>query len=286
MTNQSVFKSEEGKNAIIKVYDSILDRWPVPYETLNIPTSYGNTFIIACGEKSAPPLILLHGTSSNSAMWIGDVSEYSRYYRVYAVDIPGEPGKSEAIRYEVTGPAHTEWLDEIFEALKIDQAVLLGLSFGGWIAAKYASAHPERVVKLVLLCPSGISPQKISFMFKVIPLMFCGEWGLNKIVGIVNGNQSVPDEVVSYSKLISSHFNPRVVVIPLLTDEELKRLKMPVLLIVGAKDALLHSKKTAARMRKVLPHASVVLLPGVGHVLIDQINRIMDFLEPGAGFVF
>lgn len=111
MKNQAVFKSEEGKNAILTVYDSLLNRWPVPYETMNIPTRYGNTFVIACGEKSDPPLVLLHGTSSNSAIWIGDVVEYSRDYRVYTVDIPGEPGKSAAVRYDLTGPAHTEWLD-------------------------------------------------------------------------------------------------------------------------------------------------------------------------------
>lgn len=49
MTYKPVYKSKEGKNAVLKVYDSLLVQWPVPYEVLNISTRYGNTHIIACG---------------------------------------------------------------------------------------------------------------------------------------------------------------------------------------------------------------------------------------------
>jgi len=67
-------------------YDALLARWPVPYTTLGIASRYGATFVAASGSESAPPLVLIHGAGSNSAMWAGDVGEYSRHYRVYAVD--------------------------------------------------------------------------------------------------------------------------------------------------------------------------------------------------------
>ena len=93
MKTPIIYKTEAGRNAIMAFYDTILERWPVPYESMSIPTRHGRTYVIACGKQTAPPLILLHGSSSNSAMWIGDAAEYCRNYRVYAIDLPGEPAR-------------------------------------------------------------------------------------------------------------------------------------------------------------------------------------------------
>jgi hypothetical protein len=67
-------------------YDSILARWPIPYQIRMIPTRHGETFVLTCGNASAPPLVLLHGSASNSAMWIGDAATYSQNYHIYAVE--------------------------------------------------------------------------------------------------------------------------------------------------------------------------------------------------------
>ncbi|NLW91205.1 MAG: alpha/beta hydrolase [Syntrophomonadaceae bacterium] len=98
MKEAPVFKSESGWQAIMAGYDEILGRWPIPYESIMVPTRHGLTHIIACGKKDSPPLLLLHGSSSNATMWIRDVKIYAEKYRVYAVDLPGEPGKSEPVR--------------------------------------------------------------------------------------------------------------------------------------------------------------------------------------------
>jgi pimeloyl-ACP methyl ester carboxylesterase len=65
---------------------------------------------------------------------------------------------------------------------------------------------------------------------------------------------------------------------PLFEDEELKRLEMPVLVIVGEKDALLHSRKTAERLSRLLPQATIEVLPDQGHVLIGLQERVLAFL--------
>ena len=124
--------------------------------------------MIASGEKTAPPLILLHGSGSNAVSWAGDVAQYSLSFRVYAVDIPGEPGKSAEKRFPWDGPAYAEWLEDILDELQINKTTLLGLSQGGWIAIKFAVCDPERVDKLVLLAPGGIVPTKVSFILAAI----------------------------------------------------------------------------------------------------------------------
>ena len=278
MKNQQIFKSEAGKKAILERYDSVLNQWPLPYETMNISTRYGQTFVMACGDPLAPPLVLLHGSSSNSAMWIGDVVEYCRRYRVYALDIPGEPGKSEAVRFDLKEPDPAAWLQEVFAGLHIDRAVLLGISLGGWLALKFATTCPEQVEKLVLLCPAGVAPQKTSFILQTVALMFFGQWGIERLIKIVNGSQSIAVEALEYTRLIADNFNPRIETIPIFSDEDLGKLRMPVLLIVGEKDALLPSKKTAARLSRLLPDLTAVVLPDKGHVLINFAPQIMEFL--------
>ena len=67
MTN--IYKSPEGERAVQGRYRLFLQYWPVANEQLRVPTREGETFIIACGDEKAPPLLLLHGSASNSAMW-------------------------------------------------------------------------------------------------------------------------------------------------------------------------------------------------------------------------
>lgn len=278
MNYKRAFKSDKGRAEVLRVYDEILHRWQVPYETINIDTAYGKTFIIRSGENALPPLILLHGTSTNSSMWIDDAALYSKYFCVYAIDIPGEPGKSDERQYPLKGSAYFQWLNEIISILRLDTASIVGISLGAWLAVGYASKYQGKVEKLVLLCPSGIGAQKASFMLKAIPLMFLGNRGLDKISQMVNGGQPIPIEAAEYTKLIARNFNLRTESVPIYSDEELRRLKMPVLLYAGEKDVLLDSRKTVNRISALLPNAKANLLSGYGHVLIGLKSEIVNFL--------
>ncbi|MBC8236386.1 alpha/beta hydrolase, partial [bacterium] len=233
MSTKSIYKSPEGEKAVMDLYDSLLARWPVPCETLNIPTQHGDTFVIASGEKSAPPLILLHGSNANSITWSNDVIEYSSHYRVYAVDTLGEPGKSSPNRPKWDSLAYAEWLDDVFDALKLEKVSLIGMSQGGWIAIKFATYKPERVGKLVLLCPGGVTPARLSFVLRAIPLSLLGRWGIKPIKRIVFGNEPLHEEVDEYVTLIMRHFKARIDAQSIFSDEELRRLTMPTLLLVG-----------------------------------------------------
>lgn len=71
------FKSEQGKKEVLKYYDMLLTKGSLPHEEIIINTSYGETFVIAKGKKELPPLVLLHGSGMNSAMWIREMDELS-----------------------------------------------------------------------------------------------------------------------------------------------------------------------------------------------------------------
>ncbi|MEK8126707.1 alpha/beta hydrolase [Paenibacillus filicis] len=280
MNNTGIFKSEDGKATVLNSYSQLLARCTVPYEEIHVKTRYGMTYIIASGDPSLPPLILLHGSGSNSSMWVGDMAKYAQHYRVFAVDIPGDPGKSEEKQYALNSPAYTEWMEDVLHSLQLQQASFVGISLGAWMIINFAVKHLAKVEKMVLISPSGIGPQKISFIFKVIPLMLLGEKGKDKVTRLVNGNQSVPEEALKHLKLISSHYKFRSGPVPVFTDSELSGLTMPILLIAGEQDVMLHSKKSADRLSRLAPHAQINLIPDQGHVLIHLTHRILPFLLP------
>jgi len=278
METTSLFRTPEGEKAIMAFYDSVLERWPVPHEELEIDTRLGKTFVIACGEKDQPALVLLHGASSNAASWVGDALEYSSHFRVFAVDTPGDPGKSVQARPAWNSPAYAEWLEDVLNGLHLPEVNLLGISQGGWIALKYAVYQPERIKKLALLAPAGIVADKTSFIVRAVLYSLAGRQGAEAINRMVLGNQSVHEDAIKYMNLILTQFRSRVEIMPLFTDQELKRLIMPVLLIGGRLDAIRNAEKIQARLKLLVPSLQTVIYPDRGHALINLAADCLPFL--------
>ncbi len=261
------------------LYDRALASWRVGYDATHVPTRHGDTFVLTCGDASAPPLVLLHGAGTNSAIWIEDAPIYSRQYRVCAVDLIGEAGKSAPNRPAWDGPAYAEWLEDVFEALHIEQAVLIGISQGGWTALKFTTAHPERVSKLVLLTPGGIVPDKLSFLLRAIPFSMMGKTGSRRMARLVYGSQPIPEGVEEVFDVVTGNFKSRMGVLPIFSDEELRRLTMPTLLLVGDEDALRDAAKIGARLGGLLPHLTAITIPRAGHALLNTTPYILPFLR-------
>jgi pimeloyl-ACP methyl ester carboxylesterase len=277
----AIYKTEAGGRALAQRYRNLLTRWPVANEQLHLATSQGETFVIASGDKAAPPLVLLHGAGSNSLSWLRDVAEWAKHFRVYAVDVIGEPGLSAPSRPPLASDAYARWLGEVFDALSLTQADIVGMSLGGWLALDFATRHPTRVRRLALLCPGGVGRQKMGFFFKAMVLMLFGEWGRKKALSLALGatRESANPQAEAYMLSIFREFRPRRDVLPIFGDERLKQLTMPVLLIVGRRDAMLDSQETTARMTRTVPNLTVHELPTTGHLITGQTDTIATFLR-------
>lgn len=134
MSRLSVFKTPEGEAVYRAAYDVALKLWPVPYDELYIPTRFGRTHVLVSGPTQAPPLVLLHGYMATSIMWAPNIADFSHDYRVYAIDIMGQPSKSipgEPIR---DAADYVAWLTATLDMLRVDRVTLIGMSFGGWLA--------------------------------------------------------------------------------------------------------------------------------------------------------
>lgn len=275
---KSVFKSAEGERAVRERYLEILERWPVPHQQLRVPTREGETFVVACGDEGAPPLVLLHGSVANSAIWIGSVAAWAAHFRVYAVDIIGDAGLSAPSRPPLDSDAHALWLDDVMDGLSLARASMVGVSLGGWLVLDYATRRPERVESLAVLCPAGVGRQKLSIVFKTIPLQMMGSWGKRKAAELVLGRTPAnPPPALQYFALIHKHFRMRLVKLPVFSDRALQRLTMPVMAIVGGKDVLMDSAETKRRVERNIPHAEIRYLPEAGHFIPAQTQTILEF---------
>lgn len=275
MNEAKIYRSERGKLAIQRTYRELLDGWPVPARRRTVETSLGATFVLESGPEDAPPLVLLHGSGTNAAMWRAEVPVWSRCFRVLALDLPGEPGLSAQVRPPLASDAHARWLDEVFDRLGLRAPAVVGASLGAWVALDHAVRRPSRVGRLVLLCPAGVGRQKYGWLLPVVLLRLLGPWGRRRSVAKVAGLDDAP--FLDYLTEIYREFRPRTDRLPVFTDSQLAGLPMPVLAIAGECDAMFDTAETARRLRTV-PGATVRVLTGIGHSVLGQAEAVSAFL--------
>jgi len=228
------------------------------------------------------PLVLFHGAGTVDGF---DFAE--AWADRYQVIVPYHPGFGES----EDDPTFTDIHDyvmyylELFDALKVDTMNLVGLSMGGYLAAKFASEHGQRIKKLVLIAPYGLSvPEHPTADIIAIP----GE----EIVPMLVSNFDVlkkklpekPDgdfiatryrEATSFARMFWEHpTDPKF-------PRYLHRVKMPTLIVWGDEDRLMPVQQ-AQSWRKLIPNSEVMIVKGAGHIVqldkpetVDAIGRFL-----------
>ncbi len=97
-------------------------------------------------------LILFPGWPGNFSVNDKDLEFFSRYFEVFAVNIPGF-GKSGTINGEPDLDKLMAVITKFTKKLDLNKYYLIGFSYGGMIALKLASLHPEKVLRLIAAAP-------------------------------------------------------------------------------------------------------------------------------------
>jgi pimeloyl-ACP methyl ester carboxylesterase len=237
------FRSAKAKEEHLALYDLRAQQWPVASENRMVETSYGQTFVRISGATNDQVLVLLHGASANSLMWMQNIEALSACYKTYAVDNNYDYGRSVYTRPVRKPGDYVNWLDELFTALALgDQIYLMGMSYGGWLTSLYALRFPNRLAKIVLLAPAAtVLPMRLEFWMRAMlaglhPRFFKGF--MNWILGDgANNDETTQKKVAEGTEdvLVASRcFKPKATVVPtVLTDKELQSLQVPTLFVVG-----------------------------------------------------
>jgi pimeloyl-ACP methyl ester carboxylesterase len=288
MTHTSAFKTPEGEAAYLAAYEAAMKLWPVPYEEIEIPSRFGMTHIVTSGPKDAPPLVLLHGYMANLTMWSPNIADFSKDYRLYAIDVMGQAGKSIPDPDEPIGDAAdlVTWLSETLNGLNLERIFLVGMSYGGWLALNFAMTAPERVRKLVLLSPAAsLQPLVRQFGLRVMAMIFFPtRLTVNSLMGWM-GIKDTPGDtltrcVLDLAYLGMKHFRlvPETArVMPgVFSDDELRALPVPVLLLIGENEVIYDAAKALVRARALLPNFEGELVPQSNHNMCASQYRIVD----------
>lgn len=151
-----VYRNARSKAQILSTYDALVVAWGIHTEEMDIATAYGTTHVIACGEKSLPPLILFHGVADDAAlMWLYNAKGLAAHFRLYAIDTMGGPGKSCPNAGYNEQFDDVRWIDEVLAGLEVpDTVCTAGVSNGAYLAQLYALHRPERVRRAVCMAAS------------------------------------------------------------------------------------------------------------------------------------
>jgi len=273
MANLSPFRGPRARAQFIATYDSLMRSWPVPFAERDVETAYGRTHLVVSGPPSAPPLVLLHAASATSAMWSPIIAATSSSYRCYCIDTITEANKSVATKRIYSVADHVDWLRQVFAALDLASARVMGLSYGGWLAAQLALHAPERVSQLVLLTPAGtLAPLPLQWWVKMMtPVVLRSPRGVSRFLQWMS---STPDASTDPSvnliavSMLSCRLR-RVTPPSVFTDDQLRRITMPVAVVIGDRDVIYRGGPEAAlaRAKKLIPNVRTQLLPGANHLL-------------------
>jgi pimeloyl-ACP methyl ester carboxylesterase len=226
-------------------------------------------------------------------MWAPNIGDLSRRHRVYALDTMGQPGKS--VPSEPTGSAadYVRWLTATLDALRLDRVDLLGMSFGGWLALNYAAAVPGRVRKLVLLSPGGILPLSKQLGVRGLLMMLLPTRSMVSSLMRWAGMRDAPGEsddwrLIDLMYLGIKYFRMpqetlRVTANPL-SDNQLRALHTPVLVLIGEDEVLYDAAAAMARASRLVPDFQGDLVPDCRHDMCASQSRtvdarVLEFLE-------
>jgi pimeloyl-ACP methyl ester carboxylesterase len=289
MPNLTSSKTVAGADQYLTAYEATLGLWPVPHETMDVTTSFGTTHLNVAGSSDQPPIILLHGFGFSSTQWYPNIGPLSRYYRVYAPDVIDQMGRSVPIRAVRKRENYAAWLLEVFDALNIKSAPVVGHSHGGWLTLNLAIAAPRRVERMVLLSPAAsFAPLAWQLYLRgmataLLPLrpVIYNTMQWLTTTPFVKGEPIIEQFVIGLR-----HFKPRLIGIPnVFSDEELRGICSPTLLLVGEREVIYKPGPVLERARRLIPNIEAELIAGGGHAFpLDQAQstnkRILEFLKP------
>lgn len=286
----SIFKSARAERKFREVYEQSLKLWAVPYESRLVNTTYGKTHVLVSGPENGEPMILLHGMTFNSTMWVQNISALSKRYRTFCIDTMGDYGRSVVKEPLKTRQDCNKWLSEVMDSLGLEQAIYVGHSMGGWLSLNLALTSPERVVKLVLLAPiASIIRLPIVFMLKVYPVMLrptrerilrLWKWFLAR------GSRLHPwiEEMVVQGWM---NCTPQLRVVPhVFKKHELSSLKPKTLFLVGDEEVVYNASRAIKRALRLLPGVKAEGIPKASHCFVAEqpelVNqKILRFLDKG-----
>jgi pimeloyl-ACP methyl ester carboxylesterase len=268
--------------------------WPAHQRWISVDGTPAN--VVELGE--GPPLLFVHGLSGCWQNWLENIPRFARTHRVIAVDLPGF-GASPMPAEPIAIAGYAGFLERLCDALGVERAAVVGNSMGGHIAAAFTIAAPERVERLALVSPAGVSAahanrQVVLSVGRALALTsdrtvaavdaLARRPGLRRLaLGLVCHRPDLLSAPLARELMRGSGkpaFLPALEAVlahPL--EERLGEIACPALLVWGREDHVIPVRDAKAFARAI-PHMHVEIWPHTGHVaMLERPARFNALLE-------
>lgn len=279
------FRNNEAEKLYKQAYQTAMETLPQPAQTVDVPTSYGTVRVYKFRSENTTsesvPIVLLPGRSSGVPMWGLNLPGLVADRTVYALDALGDAGLSVQSSILKDTADQAKWLEEVFKEMHLEKFHLVGHSFGGWLAANYATRFPERLATLSLLEPvfvfQGLRWQVyLQATLAIIP--FIPQKIRDRMLSQIGGGAKVDrsDPIAALVAGATAFFDTRVPQPVQITKNQLQQLSMPVYVAIGGQSAM-HIPEAAQRVaEETLKKGRVKLWPQATHSLPMEFATEVD----------
>ena len=223
---------------------------------------------------SGPTVILLHGLGGSTQVWMFNIAPLAEKYHVVVPDQIGF-GKSDKplVNYRIR--TYVDFLDQFCKQLGIERASLVGNSMGGWIAAAFTAAFPDRVDNLVLVDAAGYAPPKDLDTRTFYGLNPTTREGMKVLVSKVFYNKAFQtdaaiDQAIAARLAAGDGYTINSITESIIRgedflDDTVKTLKRPTLIIWGRQDGLVPLAE-GEHFNKDIAGSKLVVFDQCGHM--------------------
>lgn len=284
---KSIYRNEQSKKAVLRLYDRQIDDLKIPYADLFVDTSFGKTHIIECGNLRGKPLLVFHGGNATTAYNL----KYCRFllddFHVYAVDTIGHPGKSAEVSLSPRNQDYGKWAVGVIKRLGFKEMACFGGSFGAGILVKAMCVAPEVIKCSVLIVPSAIQNAPtykiVSMAFPMLMywLTHKEKWFIKCILPMAITASNITEDILETARCSIDNAKIKAVMPKNESCKNLCKYQKPVLIMAAEKDCLFPAKAVLLKAKKVWKQSERYLLKNRGHInelTNEEKKMIIDFL--------
>jgi 3-oxoadipate enol-lactonase len=243
----------------------------------NIQANGINVSYLEAGSDTGLPVIFIHGFPFNKNMWRTQLATLRDSYRCIAYDVRGhgDSGKGE-IEFSVS-----QFADDFLafmDALKIEKAIVVGLSMGGYIALHAIKKNPGKIAGLVLCdtqcaadTEAGRDKRKKTIAFiQKNGLAVYSEESLKNLFAPASFQGKKEEVHFIHQAILTTPAETICLTLQALANRKetcssLADIKVPVCIVVGSEDKIT-PPASALKMNELINNSELNVIEGAGHL--------------------